>query len=419
MAPVSRGRKPKKSVNKAKRSAPGRANPARRPESMLGMFQQAFGSNERPEWFDDSIRTVLDGARALLDVTGPRELEQLTAELVGAELHRAIRDVKSGLRFDWWFTDVADATRRRLESAAGSDEWRAPYWLLHGLAAIAPPELAPKLPTRGFVKSLRADPAPPSWLWDATRSAPTGDIWWMRDTYGTRYAVIAGFEYPHDPAQHVMLLDLDASGFVTLADVGIVDDVHQAAEMWRQTVGASAGAARPQLVTDPDQLQCLVHLDTGETIVRGDEPRPVLDNWFRADRRVRQLHDSLRRAGLPLPPPTSLYHGLDITVMTRPFTEWMTNTAAAEPNPESVDALAEAWMEGALPETWFSVSPRRVEFQLALIGDWYDDDITTEVLELLPIWVRWLGERGDLPELLSEPVTAAATSGGPADATPR
>lgn len=33
----------------------------------------------------------------------------------------------------------------------------------------------------------------PSWLFAATRIAATGEIWRMRDTYGTRYAVIAGF----------------------------------------------------------------------------------------------------------------------------------------------------------------------------------------------------------------------------------
>lgn len=383
------------------------------------MLQRTFGSNERPAWFDDAVRGVLDGADALVDETGPRELERLTTELVGAQLRRAIQDVGSGLRFDWWFAELADATRRRLDRAAGSDEWRAPYWLLHGLAAIAPPALIPKLPSRGFVKSLRADPAPPSWLFDATRNAPTGDIWRMRDTYGTRYAVIAGFKYPHDTAQHVLLLDIDTSGFIVLADVGIFDDVQQAVTAWRDMVGDSAGAARPEPVTDPDQLLCLVHLDAGETGIRGDEPRSVIDNWFLADRRIRQLHDSMRKAGMPLPAATNLYRNLDITVMTRPFIEWMTATGAAEPNPEAVDALAEEWMEGALPETWFSVSPRRVAFQLELISDWIVDDVTTEVLDLMPSWVRWIGERGHLPESLSEPVIAAAAPRRPADATPR
>ena len=95
--------------------------------------------------------------------------------------------------------------------------------------------------------------------------------------------------------------------------------------------------------------------------------------------------------------------------MTRPFTEWCAATGAAEPDPEAVDALAGEWMEGTLPETWFSVSPRRVEFQLELVGDWFTDEVTTEVLNLMPAWVRWLGERGGLPAQLRERVIAAAT----------
>jgi len=373
------------------------------------MLQRTLGSKERPAWFDTSIHRVLDGAAVLVAATGPRQLEQLTTELVGAELYRAIHDKGDGLRFDWWFAELADATRNRLDRAIGSDEWRAPYWLLHGLAAIAPPALVPKLPSRGFVKSLRADAAPPSWLFDATRVAATGEAWWLRDTYGTRYAVIAGFGYPRGTDQHVLLLDIDTSGFIVLADAGIFDDVQQATTAWREAVGDSAESAQPQPVTDPDQMLCLVELDpAGEFGVRGDEPRSVIDNWFRADCRIRELHEGMRKKGMPLPTATNLYRDLDITVMTRPFTDWYAATGADEPNPESVDALAEEWMEGTLPETWYSISPRRVEFQLGLIDDWIADEVTTEVRDLMPAWAGWLGERGGLPEHLRERVIAAA-----------
>ncbi len=70
-------------------------------------------------------------------------------------------------------------------------------------------------------------------------------------------------------------------------------------------------------------------------------------------------------------------------------------------------------MEGTLPETWFSVSPRRVEFQLGLISDWIADAVTTEVLD-----VRWLSERAGLPDHLRERVTAAAAPRS-SDATSR
>lgn len=421
MSPVSRGRKPKKSGKRVPRPAGTRTapNPGPPPESALAVLRRALGSNERPAWFDDSTRRVLDGAAALVAATGPRELEQLTTELVGAELYRAIHDAREDLRFDWWFAELADAGRNRLAQTVGSDEWRSPFWLLHGLAAIAPPALVPTLPSRGFVKSLRAEPAPPLWLSDATRIAATGEVWWMRDTYGTRYAVMAGFRYPRNNGQHVLLLDIDASGFVVLLGVTVVDDVQQAATTWRDAVGDSAAGAQPEPVTDPDQLRCLIQLDPADdAVVRGDESRSVIDNWFRADRRIREIRETMCKRRLPLPAATNLYRNLDISLMTRPFTEWLVTVGAVEPDPESVDALAAEWMEGTLPETWFSVSPRRVEFQLELISDWIVDDITTEARNLMPTWVRWLGERAGLPEHLRERAIAAA-SPHTADATPR
>jgi len=405
---VSRGRKPKKSAKRSSRTPARTApQPTDRPESALAILRRTFGSKERPAWFDDAIGRVLDGADALVTATGPRELEQLTSELIGAELHRALHDVREGLRFDWWFAELADATRRRLDQTAGGDTWRPAYWLLHGLAAIATPALVPTLPTRGFVKALHADPAPPGWLFDATRVAATGDVWRMRDASGTRYAVIARFAYPHDNGRHVLLLDIDTSGFIGLADVGIFDDEQDAAAAWRETVGGSA--AEPEPVTDPDQLLCVVHLDADEFHIRGDEARPVTDNWFRSGRRIHELYDALRKRGMPLPQAANLYHDIDVSVMTRPFIAWCAATGATQPDPESVAALAEEWMEGRLPETWFSVSPGRVRFQLELIGDWIADDVTTEVLNLMPTWVRWLGERGGLAEPVLDRAIAAAT----------
>ena len=168
--------------------------------------------------------------------------------------------------------------------------------------------------------------------------------------------------------------------------------------MWREAVGDSGEEAQPEPVTDPDQLLCLVELDPADEVgIRGDEPRSVVDNWFRADRRIRELQEGMRKRGMPLPAATNLYRNLDIRVMTRPFTEWFAATGAVEPNPESVDALAEEWMEGTLPETWFSVSPRRVEFQLGLIDDWIADEVTTEVLNLMPTWARWSAKEQACP----------------------
>lgn len=105
----------------------------------------------------------------------------------------------------------------------------------------------------------------------------------------------------------------------------------------------------------------------------------------------------------------NLYRDFDIATMTGPFTEWCAATGAKAPTDEALAALADQWMEGTLTETWFSVSPRRVEFHLSLIGDWIPDEVTTEVLDLMPVWAGWLADRAGLPEHLRERVLAAAS----------
>lgn len=191
-------------------------------------------------------------------------------------------------------------------------------------------------------------------------------------------------------------------GIIALADAGVYDDPEQAAAAWR----AHAGDDRAAMVaaTDSAALACLTEVDTGdERTLRGDEPRPVMDNWFRAPSRLSTLARTLRAQGRPLPVLGSLYRDLDITVLTEPFTDWHLRNLGDKPDPEVVDVLANQWTEGALPETWFCASPGRIRFLHELISDWIDDPITHGVLALLPEWVRWLGERAGLP---AEPTRA-------------
>src|ERR1039458_2721579 len=94
--PVSRGRKGKpKSKSKAKKhqAAPKRPSvadvmpgdlvfdPGPSPLGRLTSLMEP----DRPAWFDVSIKIVLDQASVVLTARGPRELEQATVELLGAE----------------------------------------------------------------------------------------------------------------------------------------------------------------------------------------------------------------------------------------------------------------------------------------------------------------------------------------------
>jgi hypothetical protein len=64
-------------------------------------------------------------------------LEQATAELIGAELHRSVRDEHTGLYLDAWATELIGRSVDWMADAAGQgdDAGRGSWRLLHGLAA--------------------------------------------------------------------------------------------------------------------------------------------------------------------------------------------------------------------------------------------------------------------------------------------
>ncbi len=378
-----------------------------------------LGPRRRPAWFDSATKAVLDQTDVVMAARGPRELEQVAAELLGAELHRVLREERQGMWFSWWFEELTDAATARIQEAAGIRDgaWEPPWRLLHGLTSIGSPALRSIAQTAvdRAKKKLPGDAAArqqPDWLGQLARITATGEVWEMRDAYGTRIALIAGFSYPDGVDRSVFLFDIDACGIVEIVHAGVFDDVQQAATAWRALVGDTAGNARPERVETAERLLCLVHYDLGEDILRGSESRTVLDNWFRVRRRVHDLAEALRKQGMPLPTALSLYHDLDPDPMAAAFTRWHVQRHGSEPDPEAVDALAQEWMEGALPDTWHAASPHRVEFQLSLIDDWIPDDpVTVAAKALLPEWVRWHGEQAGLPEHLIDRGVAVATGG--------
>jgi hypothetical protein len=381
------------------------------------MFTALLGPPPRPAWFDSSIKAVLDRADIVMAARGPRELEQATAELLGAELYRVLCEEREGMWFSWWFEELTEALAARIREEVGSRDgtWEPAWRLLHGLTSIGSPALQSlALRAVGHArKGLRGDAAmrqQPDWLRQLARIKASGEVWEIRDAYGTRIALIAGFSYPNGVDRSVFLFDIDACGLVEIVHAGVFDDVQSAATAWRTLVGDTAASARPERIETAERLLCLVYCDSGEDILRGTESRTVLDNWFRTRRRIHDLADALRRRGMPLPTARSLYHDLDTDPMAEAFTAWHVRRHGTKPDPEVVGALAEEWMEGTLPETWHAISPHRVDFQLALINDWIPDDpITIAVKALLPEWVRWHGEQASLPEpLIERSVTVAA-----------
>src|SRR5450755_42193 len=436
MSPVSRGRKAKKG-RKAKASKGGKRAagfggslqrsthglPAGAGQWASTALDALMAPPERPEWFDASIAGVLHRADVVLTAQGPRELEQAVAELAGAEVYRALHDERRGLWFDWLFQELAEgaAVRVREESHRQDGAWEGPWWLLHGLTSIGSPALR-SIAQDALATAAKGLPAgtaagQPEWLGLLPQIAATGEVWEMHDAYGTRFAVIAGFCYPGGVDESVFLFDIDACGDIRLFGADVFDDVDQAAAAWRAVLGEAAAGARPSLVETAERLYCLAYLDAGEEILIGSEPRAVTDNWFRARRRTHDLVEVLGKRGMPLPETKSLFQGIDTTPMEEAFTGWYERRHGIAPDPEVVGAVAEEWLEGALPGTWHAASPHRAAYQHSLISDWIPGDpVTVAARALLPEWVRWNGEQTGLPEhLIDRAVAAAAGAEPPSD----
>jgi len=390
-----------------------------RPQSVFAAFGDVFGGpRQRPGWFDESLAALLDGASVLMTASSPRELEDATAQLLGAEQYRRLELHESGLWFDWWFTEIADAAvARGLDAVANGDPdvWQPCLWLLHAMTALGSPTLAGTAHARlgRLTRSLPRDQAAaqPRWLHLLAKITATGQLWQMHDRYGGRIAIIAGFTYPGGVDPSVFLFDIDACGFTKLAGAGTFDDLEQAATAWRASVGQDADGAAPRPVHAPQTLHALLYWNEGKETLRGDEPRPVMDNWFRACRRLHELAQTLRKRRTPLPAWRSLYQDVQAEPAIEAFTTWHTQRHGHPPDPDATAALAYQWLEGTLPGTERVVAPARIRYIRTLINDWIPDDpVTIGAKTLLPDWVRWNGEQDNLPAKLLDPAIATATA---------
>jgi hypothetical protein len=66
------------------------------------------------------------------------KLDQVAAELLGAELERALHTRGAGMWFEWWLRELADAAASRAIGAVLSEDGdgrQAPWRLLHALTA--------------------------------------------------------------------------------------------------------------------------------------------------------------------------------------------------------------------------------------------------------------------------------------------
>jgi hypothetical protein len=374
---------------------------------------QLGSPSERPAWFDPAITTVLDQTHLVLEAQHPRALEQLTSQLIGDELHRVLVAEKTGLWFDRWFLELVSAAESRVREQAEGGAWEAPFRLLHGLAAIgtsdaAQTALAAANRSRKLIGRVPGQDPGPRWPLDVRRLRADGDVVRLRDAWGTRYAVIAGFSYGGHH-RSVFLFDVDTDFYNIVVSAGDFDDTEQAAAAWRHRAGDTAADAAVEPVDRLDHLDCLIHLKMDEAALPVIPHPSVTDNWFGAQRRLAELRTALRRSGTGPIVAASLYQ-VDTDPAVDEFARWYRARHGAEPDREAVETLADEWMSGVIPETRFCVSPGRLHHQCELINDWIDNGLIRAAVALLTDWVTWLADRGGYPEPLRTQLADAVST---------
>lgn len=411
MSPVSRGRKPKKHKSGPKKTAQEGGGTQRLAPGQPSWMQ------ETPHWFSPAITKLLDNLDPVLEASGPRELEQSTAELLGASMYHSEGDEGAHFWFTWWAYELARAAAQRVSATVGDGEsagWHGSLRLLYGMVSLVPVSLLPGVRSElnRASKSARKHPAIRAeladWLSLMPKCAPTGQLWRMLDAYGDRFGVLASVRYPGWETS-IYSFDIDGSAFDRLAGAGEFDTVEEAAAAWRSSVGESATDAEISTVTSSADVECLAHWyprGPFAEILTGHESRLVFDNLFRARRRFEDLERVLAKRGTPLAAATREQE--DTSAVCDAFGEWFDSRYGKLPSGEAVDALAWEWFAIAMPGTEHAASPERARTMRALVDDWVQDEITAAASALLPEWTRWHAERSGVSgELVARTVAAA------------
>jgi hypothetical protein len=387
MSPVSRKRKPKKQ----RRSKPAGTWAPPTPRSW--------------PWWPKATAEVLTGAARLLAAEDPARLEQATAELIGGVLHDELQRQSAGFALNAWL----DTLIEEAIAVPGPPAMR----LLHGIAAIAPRAQADH--ARQGIEALRDQvPVEPAWLGTTASIRPTGEVHLLRDAFGTRFGVVMACGYPNPTAGvSAYLLDVDMCvGVSVVVGAQVHAGLDEACAAWRAGVGPSASLAVAQPADSELLGDLLPTSGLYEPGVMGDESRRQMDNYYRMVRRADDLGEVLAAAGTPLPEYCrwlrEAHEGLDIEPFVKDFQDWNAAQGGPPVDDAALENLADAWLEGSLPETRLACSPHRIRTLQEQIAVEWPQDAAAPIAELLPTWVRWCAERIGLdPDLTARALAAA------------
>lgn len=242
----------------------------------------------------------------------------------------------------------------------------------------------------------------------ATRGrAVTGPAQWARNSYSTRWAVVAPFTSA-DGSQRWYLWDVDACGYeVVTVHSGFHPSAETALAEWQQAVGPSAAEAALTPADDADTVDALL---TGEVegIRPGGEDQAQYVEFLRGRRLGRTVRQAAGRArGRTLP-------RLSADTAAEQFARRLRQIGhhdrpagdESDQGPAGAGDLAaemaESWSPCEHPSLYPYCSPHKVAAAVSHLRGFYQDDFATELIAVLPEWIRFLSEHTGMAADLTE-----------------
>jgi hypothetical protein len=295
-------------------------------------------------------------------------------------------------------TTVGAALGQPEQPAGQPDAWLAPWRVLTAVADIVQSPLR-ELATAA-IEELRSAPSGHHLPKPPDGPTVTGPVLWIRDAYGSRFAVVAAFAAPDGPDRWY-LWDIDACGHQAFTvHSGYYSSSELAFTVWRAGVGEVAAAdATLAPVDDPSLLADLIPVEQGMLRTGGEN----MEQFAEYHRSKRLGEAAVQAVGPPRSGPST---DLDKTTAANRFTAWLQANLAGQPQranfEEVIEELADSWYIGGPAALYGTCSPHRVALTVAHLHDYYHEDFAADLVALLPAWTAWLAEHNATPSHLAD-----------------
>jgi hypothetical protein len=294
---------------------------------------------------------------------------------------------------------AAAAVRTALDT---STAWQQPWRILIAVSHMVAYPLQDAVET--VIEQVRAVAGAQVLPATAAGPATTGEVFLVRDGYGSRFAVLADFSTTQAP-QRWYLWDVDACG---REPVTVHGAFHPSAEAgfaaWRAAVGEAAADAALTLAEDPALLVEL--LPAPEGLARfGGENAELMAEYHRCRRLAATLLATFDDVG-PVPAESPAVSAAEA------FLSWARqHRPEALPEPVEDDdgtitaevlaaELADSWCASHSATIYHTCSPHRLATLVPHLRGFYRADFAGRLVDLLPAWSDWLAVgNGTPPEL--------------------